>query len=443
MARLHEQQVKALLAGHGIGALAEGSVKIADEVSLSLRIDDAARAPFLLLSFAGESGGEAHRLPICVDAGVDRGVLERLLVESPIDPARRSAFADTIEWVCAFAREVDATTLDVEPLAVTGDCRAIAGGCRLTIDDYAVIRRPHLGAEIALELERASARLERAAWMIDQSDDRGTLSFARLPVESVARAVGFHGFGCGGATLGMVALGGAGVCPANVTITGGGVGAAKVYAAARIILAQDGLLGYFASGAGVDSHEQHHVAYGLAKAFIELNLNVPALVRLGGNGEDRAAQALEDACALLPGAVEAYKKDHTPAFIATRFRSLVDAAAGAMWIPRRKRVPGYVGDAAAMSFPVRFGVGWEGACWLDADALTPRAEKIIEAHAPGMFTFEGSGRVALSVSPVESASRDDELIAAEIELARAGLPVLYVDIPIPGLDDATADGGLA
>lgn len=426
--------------------LVEERVPIADELFVSLSIDDAARAPVLLLSFAGGTGvedraAEVHRLPIDVNTGISRGGLDRLLADSPIDPARRSAVADAIESAVRLARDAEARSLEINPLVTTDDGRVIAADCRMTIDDYAVFRHPELGIEIARELDHPPTALERIAYAVEQADHRGTFYFARLPVEPGDLAVGFHGAGGGGSMMSMDALTQAGFTPANFTDTSGNPGAAKVYAAARIILAQENILGYFGSGSGVASQEQYHSAYGLAKAFLELNLNIPALVRLGGNSEDRAVDILEDACRDLPGAVEGYKKDHTPAFIASRFRSLVEAAAGAMWIPRARRIPQYVGAPSALSFPVRFGAGWEGACWIDPAAVTPRAAEIIAAHAPGVFEFAAPGAVTLAESPETASAKDAELIAAEVELARAGLPVLFVDIPIPSLDDAPAASG--
>ena len=92
---------------------------------------------------------------------------------------------------------------------------------------------------------------------------------------------------------------------------------------ARIILAQPDLVGYFGSGSGVASQEQFWSAYGLAKAFWELDLDIPAVIRLGGNTEDRAVEILRRMSKLLRAPVEGYRKTDTPAFIAARFAELV------------------------------------------------------------------------------------------------------------------------
>ena len=40
----------------------------------------------------------------------------------------------------------------------------------------------------------------------------------------------------------------------------------------------------------------------------------------------------------------------------------------------------------------------------------------------------------LAVSEEEAAGKDSEFIACEVELRRAGKPVVYVELDVPGLD---------
>src|SRR5436190_303152 len=110
----------------------------------------------------------------------------------------------------------------------------------------------------------------------------------------------------------------------------------------KIILAQPNLAGYFGSGSGVASQEQFWSAYGLAKAFWELDINIPAVIRLGGNTENRAVDILQRMSRLLRAPVEGYRKTDTPAFIAERFAKLVANASGTKWKPRQKRMPEFV-----------------------------------------------------------------------------------------------------
>ena len=81
---------------------------------------------------------------------------------------------------------------------------------------------------------------------------------------------------------------------ANYCDTSGNPPASKVYRAARIILSQPGIRGYFASGSGVASQEQYNSARGLVKAFAEERPDIPAVIRLGGNCEEEAIRILDD-----------------------------------------------------------------------------------------------------------------------------------------------------
>ncbi|MHC5048479.1 MAG: hypothetical protein ACYTGY_18300, partial [Planctomycetota bacterium] len=335
-----------------------------------------------------------------------------------------------------------ARSLEINPLVVTAGGKVVAADCRVTIDDYAVFRHPELGIEIARELDHPATDLERTAYRVEQADHRGTFFFARLPAGQAAGArklIGFHGAGGGGSMMSMDAISRLGFQPANYCDTSGNPSAAKVYRAARIILTQPHLVGYFGSGSGVASQEQYHSAYGLAKAFCEVELSIPALIRLGGNSEDRAVEILEDACQGLPGRVEGYRKDDTPAFIAERFATLVDEAGGATWTPRPRSVPGFVGGVegvggvggvgGAYHFPINGGT-----VWIDGDRCDAETTAFVVEQSQGLLR-EVDGKPELAVGEEDVAGKDSELVALEIECRRAGRPVVFVDLPLEGLDE--------
>src|SRR5438128_3792525 len=158
--------------------------------------------------------------------------------------------------------------------------------------------------------------------------------------------------------MSMDAIVNAGFTIANFTDTSGNPSASKVYRAARIILAQPDLVGYFGSGSGVASQEQYWSAYGLAKAFWELDLDIPAVIRLGGNTEDRAVDILQRMSKLLRAPVEGYRKTDIPATIAGRFAELVGSAGGTKWKPRAPRMPKCVKNSPTIAFPVKNGRAW-------------------------------------------------------------------------------------
>ena len=158
--------------------------------------------------------------------------------------------------------------------------------------------------------------------------------------------------------MSMDAIVNAGFTIANFTDTSGNPSASKVYRASRIILAQPDLVGYFGSGSGVASQEQYWSAYGLAKAFWELDLDIPAVIRLGGNTEDRAVDILRRMSKLLRAPVEGYRKTDAPAMIAERFAKLVAGAGGTKWKPRAPRIPKFVKNSSATMLPVKGGKVW-------------------------------------------------------------------------------------
>ncbi|MHC4126771.1 MAG: ATP-grasp domain-containing protein [Planctomycetota bacterium] len=415
--------------------LVERALDISDELFLSLAIDDEARAPVLLLEAHGGTGIEdraetVRQLPVDMRTGIDAESLRSALRASPVAPQHHDDIAAAVRAVTDLARRLEARSLEINPLVVTADGSVVAADCRVTIDDYAVFRHPGLGIEIARELDHPATDLERTAYRVEQADHRGTFFFARLPAGQVAGAcklIGFHGAGGGGSMMSMDAITRLGFQPANYCDTSGNPSAAKVYRAARIILTQPNLVGYFGSGSGVASQEQYHSAYGLAKAFCEVELSIPAVIRLGGNSEDRAVEILENACRGLPGRVECYRKDDTPAFIASRLGELVEQAAGAGWTPRPRNVPGFVGGS--YHFPIS-----DGTVWIDGDRCDAETTAFVIEQSQGLLR-NGSDGPRLAVGEEEAAGKDSEFVALEIECRRAGRPVVFVDLPIEGLDE--------
>jgi succinyl-CoA synthetase beta subunit len=300
-----------------------------------------------------------------------------------------------------------------------------------------VFRHAELGIDIAREFDHPPTELERIAYAVEQADHRGTFYFAQLQTEAAPGSrglIGFHGAGGGGSMMSMDAVTNEGFTIANFTDTSGNPSAAKVYRAARIILSQPGLLGYFGSGSGVASQEQFWSAYGLAKAFWELRLDIPAVVRLGGNTEDRAVDVLTTGCKGLPATVEGYRKSDPPARIAARLTELIAASTSTPWRPRPPRRHSFVGSPRAATFALR-----GGRVWIDLDAWKKQSASIIQ-RASGLLRDDG-GKPALTVSAEEFAGKDSEMIACEVECRRDEIGgqdgAIFVELDIPGLTELT------
>jgi succinyl-CoA synthetase beta subunit len=414
--------------------LIEEAIDIQNEMFVSLTIDDAAQAPVLLLDFHGGSGIEDRaakvaRLPVDPTLGIDVDALRTIMDKSPMDRALHNQAAQTISTLVNMARKYEARSLEVNPLVITRQGRIVAADCRITIDDYAVFRHPELGIEIARELDHPPTELERIAYRVEEADHRGTFYFAQLPTDSMRKSrglIGFHGAGGGGSMMSMDAVTSAGFTLANFCDTSGNPSAAKVYRAARIVLQQPNIVGYFGSGSGVASQEQFHSAYGLAKAFVELKLDIPAVIRLGGNSEDRAVDILQSAARLAGASIEGYKKDDTPAYCAERLVKLVEKNWARPWRPRQRALPEFVGQG--YHFPIN-----GGAVWIDHVRCDPTITEFVIEHSSGLLKKE-NGLPVLAVSKEDAAGKDSEFIALEMECRRAGMRVVYVDLPIPGID---------
>src|SRR5256712_5674899 len=346
--------------------LVEEKIDIDREFFLSFAIDDAARAPVIIFAGGGGTGIEeraasTRRIPCDVDRGASDSAIDEAVNSCGLSQAEAKQLAESIRKLFGAARSVEARSLEINPLVLTKNGEFVAADCRITIDDYAVARHPELGIEIAREFDHPPTALERVAYAVEQSDHRGTFYFAQLATAAPKNSkglVGFHGAGGGGSMMSMDPIVNAGFTIANFTDTSGNPSASKVYRAARIILAQPDLVGYFRSRSGVGSQEQYWSAFGLAQVVWELDLDIPAVIRLGGNTEDRAVDILRRTSGLLRTPVEGYRKTDTPAMIAGRFAELVAGAGGTKWKPRAPRVQKFVKDPSATVLSVKSGRVW-------------------------------------------------------------------------------------
>jgi succinyl-CoA synthetase beta subunit len=301
----------------------------------------------------------------------------------------------------------------------------------MAIDDYAVYRQPELGIEVAREYDRPPTALEKIAWDVEKDDYRGTFYFIQMEedIHPGQGIVGFHGAGGGGSMMSMDAVLQHGYRLANYVDTSGNPPASKVYRAARIILAQKGIDGYFASGSGVASQEQFHSARGLAKAFMEAPLTIPAVIRLGGNAEARAIAILQRAQEFIPAPVEAYGKDDSPDFCAERLDRLIQEYA-------RKETTSPLWDYAEPADAYIFGTVTGGEVTFDHELCRNCDSKIcVETCVPKILRIEEDVPV-LEISREQAAKGGCiECLACQIECLFEGNRGGRVNLPIRGLEN--------
>ena len=226
------------------------------------------------------------------------------------------------------AKSCEARTAEINPLALLKDGRLVALDARISVDDYAVFRHEDLNIEMARELGHTPTKLEKIAWEVEKNDFRGTFYFVEIledqsKIQNPKSKIGFHGAGGGGSMASLDAAQRNGLSPACYVDTSGNPPASKVYRATKIILSIPEIRGYFLSGSGVASQEQFGLARAVLKAFLEVRPTIPAVLRLGGNGEEYAKELVEKYAKFLPAPMEAYQKQHSADFCAARLNELI------------------------------------------------------------------------------------------------------------------------
>lgn len=325
----------------------------------------------------------------------------------------------------------DARSVEVNPLVLTKDGEIYAADCHIVVDDYAVYRHPELGIEIAREFSRPATELEKIAYKVEKDDYRGTFYFFQMvkDVPPDGKHIGFHGVGGGGSMISMDAVLKAGFKPANFTDTSGNPPASKVYRAAMIILSQPNIVGYFASGSGVASQEQVNSARGFVKAFLEDELDIPAVLRLGGNLEDKAIEILETYLKDLPGKVEGYGKDDSADFCADRLKKLVEE--NSRKLHKVRPLKEFTPPDRAYKIETL-----TGEIYIDHQVCLKCQSKACVGVCPKeVLKLEGDVPVLnLDASEVKK-GKCTECLACEIACKFEGEGGLYLHLPIPGLKE--------
>ncbi len=423
--------------------LVEERLEIADEFYAGFIIDDIEQAPVMIFSRMGGTGIEGiarehpdavARIPVSVQSGLADYQARDLVRRTGVHGKLQMRLGDALTKLYSLARTCDARAAEINPLVLTKEGEIVAADCRITVDDYGVYRHPGLGIEIAREFDRPPTELEKIAWKVESGDYRGTFYFIQLE-SGFSRGdgvIGFHGAGGGGSMMSMDAILNRGYRMADFVDTSGNPPASKVYRAARIILSQPGLDGYFASGSGVASQEQFHSARGLVKAFMEAPLTAPAVIRLGGNAEERAIAILERARPEIPAPVEGYGKDDTPDFCAARLDALIREH-----VPPEEGPPGLEREPPLQ--PYAFETVTGGKVILDHALCQNCESKIcVDTCVPRILSLE-EGVPLLNITQEEARKGGcRECLACEIECYFEGHKGGRVLLPIEGLDEYRA-----
>ncbi|MGQ0719629.1 MAG: malate--CoA ligase subunit beta [Pseudonocardiales bacterium] len=175
-------------------------------------------------------------------------------------------------------RDLDATMLEINPLAVTSKGDLVALDAKMSFDDNALFR--HLDISELRDRSQEDARESHAA-------DRG-LAYVGLDGNIGCM---INGAGLAMATLDMIKL--AGGEPANFLDIGGAASPERVLKAFRAVLRDDKveamLINIFA---GINRCDW--VAQGIVAAFKEIDVKIPVVVRLAGTHVEQGQAILRD-----------------------------------------------------------------------------------------------------------------------------------------------------
>jgi succinyl-CoA synthetase beta subunit len=264
----------------------EAATDIAREFYLGLVLDRKSERVMIVASAAG--GMEIE------DISRDR---PETLIRVSVDPAvgmqpfqaREIAFAlgfeagqvakavETLLGCYRAFRELDATMVEINPLALTADGQLLALDAKMSFDDNALFRRPQIS-----ELRDKSQEDPRET----RATDRG-LSYVGLD-GSIGCII--NGAGLAMATMDMIKH--AGGEPANFLDIGGGATPERVAKAFALVLSDERVEAILVNiFAGINRCDW--VAQGIVQALQKVEIKVPLVVRLAGTHVEEGRRILQ------------------------------------------------------------------------------------------------------------------------------------------------------
>jgi malate-CoA ligase subunit beta len=265
----------------------EEATDIAKEIYLAFVMDRASERIMVIASAAG--GMEIEEIStkqpdtiirVSVDpaVGMQRFQAREVAYGLGVDPEIITKLVPTIMGCYRAFRDLDATMVEINPLVVTKDKNLFALDAKMSFDDNALFRRPHIA-----ELRDKSQEDPRETY----ASDRG-LAYVGLD-GNIGCVV--NGAGLAMATLDMIKL--AGGEPANFLDIGGGASPERVAKSFKAVLRDKNvktlLLNVFA---GINRCDW--VAKGVVDAVKELDIKMPIIVRLAGTNVEEGRRILNE-----------------------------------------------------------------------------------------------------------------------------------------------------
>jgi malate-CoA ligase subunit beta len=265
----------------------EEATDIAKEIYLAFVMDRATERIMVVASAAG--GMEIEEISakqpdtiirVSVDpaVGMQQFQAREVAYGLGVDPEIINKLVPTILACYRAFRDLDATMVEINPLVITKDKNLFALDAKMSFDDNALFRRPHIA-----ELRDKSQEDPRETY----ASDRG-LAYVGLDGD-IGCVV--NGAGLAMATLDMIKL--AGGEPANFLDIGGGASPERVAKSFKAVLKDKKvkalLLNVFA---GINRCDW--VAKGVVDAITDLKIKMPVVVRLAGTNVEEGRRILDE-----------------------------------------------------------------------------------------------------------------------------------------------------
>ncbi|MDI9392245.1 MAG: acetate--CoA ligase family protein [Synergistota bacterium] len=276
---INEEKVRSLLI--------EERLDIASEFYLGITIDPLLKQPVILFS---ESGGmdieeivkmdPASLLKERAHEGMSKtDCIDLLFADEDLDPVKRGAIAEIFERLIKLFFEIDATTVEINPLVLCKNGRFVAADSKLVIDDSALFRQEKLGL-----VERPDESLDEQARLAKQY----RLAFVALDEEG---DIGTIAGGAGLALATMDTVRNYGGKPANFLDVGGGVSQEQMEMAVRLVLSKKGLRGVIINVfGGINNCEV--MASGIEKGLLK-GIIPRIVVKMRGHSQEEGWDILE------------------------------------------------------------------------------------------------------------------------------------------------------
>ena len=265
----------------------EAGSKIAKEMYLSFMIDRGTERVIMIGSAQGGMDIEAL-------AKTNPEAIKKIYIEPAVGlqdfQARKMAFAlgldttllnhavKTIKGCYRALRDLDANTVEINPLVVTESNELIALDAKMDFDENALFRRRKI-AELRDNTQvdsREVAAAEAGLSYVGLDGDIGCM---------------INGAGLAMATMDMIKL--AGGEPANFLDVGGGASAERTEKAFRLVLADQGVKAMLVNiFAGINRCDW--IAEGVVQAVRNIDMKMPLVVRLSGTNVEEGRRIIAD-----------------------------------------------------------------------------------------------------------------------------------------------------